>query len=244
MTPFLSAFEKSEEFNSLSRSAGTPGAPAGAIGIPAAGKAAAISALSEKLNKKAFIITPDEASAVRMYENLSALQSGVLLYPKREFTFLEVEGISREYEQLRLGVLSNIISGNYTAVVASVGAAVQYTMPPEALKHRTFTLQTGDDINIEEVAERLIKAGYTRFDEVDGTAQFAIRGGLIDIYPPGADSPVRLELWGDTVDSIARFDIATQRRTDMVQRIEIIPSTEVLFTSKAEQAKKIDALAA
>ena len=193
MTPFLSAFEKSEEFIRLSRSAGTPGAPVGAIGVPAAGKAAVISALCEKLNKKAFILTPDEASAVRMYENLSALQSGVLLYPKREFTFLEVEGISREYEQLRLGVLSNIVSENYTAVVASVGAAVQYTMPPAALQERTFTISTGDDIDLEDITNRLVKAGYTRFDEVDGTAQFA-------------------ELWlcGDVLAGAQIYDAETQ----------------------------------
>ena len=243
MSCFSKLFEKSDEFLSLSRA--TPrGASVGATGVPASSKAVLAHSLAQKLNKKLFIITPDDASAVRMYENLSAFQSGVLLYPKREFTFLEVEGISREYEQLRLGVLANVISGNYSAVVASVGAAIQLTMPPEALIERTFTIKTGDDINLDDVAQRLVKAGYTRFDEVDGTAQFAIRGGLVDIYPPGAEAPVRIELWGDTVDSIARFDIATQRRTGTVKEVKIIPSTEVLFTSKEEQAKRIDDLAA
>lgn len=244
MSLFSNVFEKSEEFIGLSRSITTLGAPVGATGLPGASKAGVIHSLCEKLNKTAFVITPDDASAVRMYENLSALQKGVLLYPKREFTFLEVEGISREYEQLRLGVLANVLAGNYTAVVASVGAAIQLTMPPAALTERIFTIKTGDEIELDELAQRLVKAGYTRFDEVDGTAQFAIRGGLADIYPPGAEAPVRLEFWGDTVDSIARFDIATQRRTGMVGEINIIPSTEVLFTSKAEQAKRIDALAA
>ena len=242
MSCFSNIFEKSEEFVSLSRVT-PPGVPVGATGVPSGAKAALSHSLSQKLNKKLFIITPDEASAVRMYENLSAFQSGVLLYPKREFTFLEVEGISREYEQLRLGVLANIISENYTAVVASVGAAIQLTMPPEALIERTFTIKTGDEISLDKTAERLVKAGYTRFDEVDGTAQFSIRGGLLDIFPPGAEAPVRIELWGDTVDSVARFDIATQRRTGTVKEVKIIPSTEVLFPSKAEQAKRIEALA-
>lgn len=244
MSGFSNLIEKSEEFISLNRSATSPSSPIGATGLPGAAKAAVIHSLCETTKKRAFVITPDEASAVRLYENLSAMQKGVLLYPKREFTFLEVEGISREYEQLRLGVLANIIENNYSVVVASAGAAIQLTMPPQALIERTFTVKTGDEIDLEKTAERLVKAGYSRFDEVDGTAQFAIRGGLIDIYSPGADSPVRLELWGDTVDSIARFDIATQRRTDIVKEIKIIPSTEVLFPSKAEQAKRIDALAA
>ena len=242
MSCFSNVFENSDEFLCLSRA--TPGgSPIGATGVPAGARAPLIHSLSQKLNKKVIIITSDDASAVRLYENLSALQDGVLLYPKRELTFLEVEGISREYEQLRLGVLSNIIENNYTAVVASVGAAIQYTMPPKALIERTFSIKTGDEINLDDVANRLVKAGYTRFDEVDGTAQFSIRGGLIDIYPPGAPSPVRLELWGDMVDSIARFDIATQRRTGVVNEVKIIPSTEVLFDSHEEQAKRIETLA-
>ncbi|MCR5206904.1 MAG: transcription-repair coupling factor [Eubacterium sp.] len=244
MSGFSKMIEKSEEFISLSASVTTPSAPVGATGLPGVAKAAVIHSLCETGNKKAFVITPDEASAVRLYENLSAIQKGVLFYPKREFTFLEVEGISREYEQLRLGVLANVTDDNYSVVVASVGAAIQYTMPPEALRERTFTINTGDEIDLGNISEKLIKAGYTRFDEVDGTAQFSVRGGLIDIYPPGADSPVRIELWGDTVDSIARFDISTQRRGEIVGSVEIIPSTEVLFPSKSEQAKRIDALAA
>lgn len=244
MSGFSNIIEKNDAFKSLSSSVTPPSAPVGATGLSGISKAAVIHSLCETKNKTAFVITPDEAGAVRLYENLSALQDGVLLYPKREFTLLEVEGISREYEQLRLGVLANIIENNYSIVVASVGAAIQLTMPPEALIERTFTINTGDEIDLEDIAARLVKAGYSRFDEVDGTAQFAVRGGLVDVYPPGADSPVRIELWGDTVDSIARFDIATQRRTDMVERVKIIPSTEVLFPSKAEQAKRIEALAA
>lgn len=244
MSGFSKLIEKNDAFLSLNKSVTPLSAPVGATGLSGISKAAVIHALCEKQNKTAFVITPDEAGAVRLYENLSALQDGVLLYPKREFTLLEVEGISREYEQLRLGVLANIIENNYSVVVASVGAAIQLTMPPAALTERTFMVKTGDDIDIDKLASRLVKAGYTRFDEVDGTAQFAVRGGLIDVYPPGAEAPVRIELWGDTVDSIARFDIATQRRTDMVKEIKIIPSTEVLFPSKAEQAKRIDALAA
>ncbi|MBQ7740243.1 MAG: transcription-repair coupling factor [Eubacterium sp.] len=243
MSCFSKVFEKSDEFLSLGSALGGTSGAVGAVGLAGESKLLLIHSLQKRLKKRAVIITPDEASAVRAYENLSALQKGVLLYPKREFTFLEVEGISREFEQLRLGTLANIIEGNYSAVVASVSAAIQLTMPPEELKKRTFTVHTGDEIELDDIAQRLVKAGYTRFDEVDGTAQFAIRGGLIDIFPPGASSPVRIELWGDTVDSIARFDISTQRRSETVKAVKLIPSTEVLFDSPAEQAKRIEALA-
>ena len=244
MSCFSKIFEQNNEFISLNRSINSLNAPVGAIGLTDINKVFLVHSLCAVNRKKAFIITPDEASAVKFYENLSRLQKGVYLYSKREFTFLEVEGISREYEQLRLGVLSRILSGEYTAVVASVGAAIQLTMPPAALKERSFTIKSGDALDLEETAKRLIKAGYTRFDQVEGTSQFAIRGGLIDIFSPGASQPVRIELWGDEVDSIAYFDVATQRRNEVTNEIEIIPSTEVLFESKAKQAKAIETLAA
>ncbi len=244
MSCFSKIFDQNTEFISLSRGIDSLNAPVGAIGLSDINKVFLIHSLCYNSRKKAFIITPDEASAVRVYENLSQLQRGVYLYPKREFTFLEVEGISREYEQLRLGVLSNIINGNYSAVVASVGAAIQMTMPPDALRDRSFKIKTGDKIDLELTAKKLIKAGYTRFEQVDGTSQFAIRGGLLDIFPPGSNNPVRIELWGDEVDSIAYFDVSTQRRNDVAKEVEIIPSTEVLFESRERQAKAIEELSA
>ncbi|MBR1762512.1 MAG: transcription-repair coupling factor [Eubacterium sp.] len=244
MSCFSKIYEQNNEFISLSRGIDTLNAPVGAIGVADINKAFIIHSLGANNKKKAFIITPDEASAVKLYENLSGLQKGVYLYPKREFTFLEVEGISREYEQLRLGVLSNILNGVYTAVIASVGAAIQLTMPPDALRERSFKIKTGDALDLEKTAERLVKAGYARFDQVDGTSQFAIRGGLLDIFPPGATSPFRIELWGDEVDSIARFDVSTQRRGETAKEVNIIPATEVLFESKEKQAKAIENLSA
>ena len=243
MTCFSKVLTNNEEFKSLAGSINTLNAPVGAIGVADINKVHLVHSLCAETGKKGFIITPDEASAVRFYEDLAQMQKGVLLYPKREFTFLEVEGISREFEQIRLGVLSKIVKGNYSAVVMSAAAAVQLTMPPDALKSRTFSITTGDEIDIDAAVDSLIKAGYTRFDQVDGTSQFAVRGGLIDIFPPGADEPVRIELWGDTVDSITHFDIATQRRNKMVDSVEIIPSTEVLFENRTKQAKAIRTLA-
>ena len=244
MSGYSRVLEEDREYISLCESIQSQNAPVGAVGLADINKVFLVHSMCEKFGKKAFVIVPDEASAVRFYENLSQLQQGVLLYSKREFTLLEVEGISREFEQLRLGVLSRIIEGNYTAVVASVQAASQFTMPPEALKERSFSIKKDEEINVDDVINRLVKAGYTRFEQVDGTSQFAVRGGLIDIFPPSLDEPVRIELWGDTVDSIAHFDIATQRRNQTVDEVSLIPSTEVLFSSKDEQADRIEKLAA
>ena len=242
MSCFSKEFNKSKDFAGLGRSIDTLNSPVGAIGLPDIAKCMVIHSICEE-GSKAFVITPDEATAVRMQESLSQLQEGVLLYPSREFTFVEVAGVSREFEHIRLGVLSRLLSGDFSAVVMSANAACQYTMPPEELKKRSFTLSVGDEINVTALEEKLVSAGYVRYDQVDGTSQFAVRGGIIDIFPAYLDEPVRIELWGDSIDTISSFDIYTQRRNKSLDLIRITPANEVLFDSAEHLAKKIEKVA-
>lgn len=244
MSCFSEIFLKSSEFKSLSAAADPFGTPVGVVGVPDGFKPHLIHSVICEKGKKALVITPDEASAVRMSENLGAVSPGVLYYPSREFTFQQVAGISHDFEHIRLGVLSAVLNGEYTAVVCSVNAAMQMTMPPKELKKRTVKVSVNDMLNVEEFTKQLVFAGYSRYDQVDGTSQFAVRGGIIDVFPPGFDEPVRIELWGDVVDTITCFDISTQRRTRKIANIEIIPATEVLFDSKEKFAEKIEDLAA
>lgn len=239
MSCFSNEFNKSAEFNDLSRSVDKGNSPVGVIGVSDVAKCMLIHSLCQK-GEKAFVITPDEATAVKVQESLSQLQQGVLLYPAREMTFVEVKGVSREFEHIRLGVLSKILQGSYTAVVMSAAAACQYTIPPEELKRRTFTISVNDEINVKELEAKLVLAGYTRFDQVEGTTQFAVRGGIIDIFPSFRDEPVRIELWGDTVDTISSFDVDTQRRNESVESVEITPANEVLFESNEILIEKIE----
>lgn len=242
MSCFSEEFNKSKDFISLSKSIDSLNAPVGAIGLSDITKCFAIHALCEK-GDKAFVITPDEATAVKMQESLSQLQEGVLLYPSRELTFVEVAGVSREFEHIRLGVLSRILQGDYSAVVLSANAACQYTMPPSVLEKRSFLISAGDEINVSTLEEKLTLAGYVRYDQVDGTSQFAVRGGIIDIFPPYLDEPVRIEMWGDNVDTISSFDIYTQRRSKSLDKISITPANEVLFDSAEKLADQIEKVA-
>lgn len=244
MSCFSQIFEKSTEFLSLGKSINTKGMPVGATGVSDAAKAHFIHALMEFKQNKALVIMPDEASAVRMSESLGMLQNGVLFYPSREFTFQQVAGVSHEFEHIRLGVLSKMEKGEYSAVVCSVNAAVQKTIPPEELRALSLEIKDGDTVDIENLSAQLTAAGYSRYDQVDGISQFAVRGGIIDVFPPGADEPARIELWGDMVDGISSFDISTQRRTGSMDKINLLPANEVLFKSDKKFAERIEALAA
>lgn len=229
MSCFSKIFDDSQEYLNLSTAVDARQSPVGVLGLLNVHKALLIHALGEKNSTRTLIVTGDESSAVKTYEDLSVFQEGVLYYPVRDLVFRSIEGVSHEYEHIRLGVLSKLVEGAYTAVVCSIEAAMQLTMPPMELLRRTKTVKTGEEISIDELVSALLLAGYSRDEQVDGVSKFAVRGGIVDFFPADLKEPVRIEFWGESVDTISSFDIGSQRRTEALDRVKIIPATEVLF---------------
>lgn len=213
--------------------------PAALSGLSHIHKALLTASLSET-GQPALVVTSDEGEATRLMEDLSALGMRVLLYPARDFTFRSIAGQSREYEHLRIGTLSRMMEGDFDVVLCGVDAAIQHTLPPSELYARTFTLQSGDAISVETAVLKLISAGYVRSEQVEGPGQFALRGGILDFFTPDLPQPVRLEFWGDEIDSMGCFDPESQRRTDMLKQVHVPPAMEVLFDSLEGQADAIE----
>lgn len=195
--------------------------------------------------KISLVIAEDEAAAKRLCDDINALSDDqcAVLYPAKDFTFTNVEGVSREYEQARLSVLTSLCgltSHPCRIVLASAEAAMQKTLPPDELKRHTVILEPDMDIPVPELTEKLIAAGYSRTDKVEGAGQFSVRGSITDIFPVSETFPVRLEFWGDTIDTVSAFDIESQRRTDTLKRIAVPPAMEVLFDSPSALINKIE----
>ncbi len=188
-------------------------------------------ALAARMGRKAFFVVADEAEATRVCEDLAALGEKALLLPSRELSLRQMDTASREYEQLRLGVLAKMAAGEYTTVVAGVDAVMSYTVPPDTLRARTLHLALDKDLPVSDLPAALARIGYTRCDQIEGAGQFAVRGGTIDVYPAQNASPIRIELWGDTVDTLSYFDILSQRRTDPLKAVDIPPACEILYDS-------------
>lgn len=112
--------------------------------------------------------------------------------------------------------------------VAPIEALLQRTLPTEILKDRTFTFRKGDDLP-NELARELTKIGYQATPLVEDQGTFAIRGGIVDIYSPAHDLPVRVELFGDTIESLRFFNPETQRSETEIERFSILPPRETLF---------------
>ena len=190
------------------------------------------------------IITDDEAGAKRISDDINEFAGEICsyVYPAKDFTFTNVETVSREYEHTRLGILSQLAGNTCRFVCASVEAALQSTIPADTLKSRTISISQTDTIDTVQLTAALIAAGYTRSEKVEGASQFSIRGSIIDIFPVQSALPVRIELWGDEIDTMSCFDTETQRRTDTIKKIEISPAMEVLFDNPEDFASRIEAL--
>lgn len=244
MKVFSSLLQNNTEYCAIEESIRKSRVPMGVLGLSLTPKAHLISTLCDSLNKKALVVTNDEATATKLCADLCTLGMKAYLYPAADRNFHSTESRSREYERKRLGVLGHVCENNYDAVVCSVEAAMQFTMPKDTLKNKSVTLKKGADIEPSRVVSALISAGYVRSDMVEGEGQFALRGSIIDFFPPDSKMPVRMDFWGDTIDSMAYFDIISQRRGDDADEIRITPATEIVFDNDEEFSKKIEDLAA
>ena len=206
---------------------GCPAVISGVSGIHGAHIASAIHAQSRR---PVFAVVADELEARRFAGDLSAF-SGKQAYvlTGRDFTFYNAETVSRSAEQARLEIFYKLLRGEAEIVVATVEALLQRTMPPEKLSGAACAIELGREYDLRELETRLICAGYRRTEQVEGPGQFCVRGGILDFFSPAHPEPVRCELFGDEVDSMGFFDVSSQRRTEMIERADIIPASETII---------------
>ncbi len=217
--------------------------PAAINGLSHIHKAVAISAMSSDKMPIA-VITSDEGECARLSEDLLSLGKRPISFPARDFTLKNVSVYSREYEHKRIGTLSCLLERAFDVVLISCDAAAQVTVPPEYLTKHTFNISVGDTIEADALVNRLVAAGYTRSDMVEGAGQFSCRGGIIDIFPPNHTAPLRIDLWGDEVDKLSVIDTESQRSTGELQTAKICPAAEVFSEDTKELVKNIKAYAA
>ena len=243
MSAFTHAIEHSAEFEGVLNSIKKGFLPQGVLGLIPVQKSHIVSALVGGLEKKALIVVPDDATAVKTCEDLTNLGVSALHYPARSFSFYSNDSQSYEYEQKRIKVLRRMLDGKCDVVVTSAEAVISYTIPPETLRQKSVLLKKGEETTLENILISLNCAGYTRVDAVEGVGQFSCRGGIVDFFSPDDDEPVRIELWGDTVDTMCRFDVQSQRRTMNIDEILIAPSKEIVIDEPNALIEKIEKFA-
>ena len=180
------------------------------------------------------MLCAEEKECISLRNTLSAFGIRALFYPARDLNFHNITA-SREFEQSRLAVLLALVRGEADVILTTPDASLGYTVPPASLKESVITLSDKLEGGPALLAERLAAAGYSRTSLAEGAGQFALRGGILDVCMPSAESDgnvraVRIEFFGDEVDRIGFYDVTTQRVTESLGQSEVVlpPAREIL----------------
>ena len=249
MDAFLKTLQTLPEVAELVSRVENGGCPAVLTGTQPVQRACIGAAVADGSKRPMVFLCADEREAQQLAGDLKSLTgTEPVTFFAREWQFRPNAVSSREWERSRLAALHRMAQGAAPVVVATVDALLARTMPPHRLAELSMTLEVGGRADLKELTDRLLQAGYTRCDQVEGVGQFALRGGILDVFSPLMEQPVRCEFFDDEIDSIGAFDPGTQRRTENVSSALLLPAAEILpeltpggLTHLAEQIEKLAA---
>ncbi len=209
-------------------------------GLPGSAPSLLAAALADALPERLWVVVaPDPVRAEAAEADLQSLlpEGLVRLYPQREALPYEAEDHHLEVSGLRVEALEALLAGRVRVLVTTSRALQERADIPSGLAELRLSIGTGDTIRLQSLVERLDELGFTRAPLVEGVGEYAVRGGIIDLFSFGAAEPVRIEFWGDEVVSIRRFDILDQRSTDEIRRVDVLP---VHLGNRSDEADRRD----
>ena len=175
-----------------------------------------------------FVVCPDDTAAETMRRDLqSLLGEEAALLTSRDLVFYAADGVTREAEQSRIAAMYRLLTGAPVAV-CSLAALTLRTIPPDALRRAMLEISPDSGLTLDEIEKALLRCGYVHRLAVEGPGQYSRRGGILDLFSPAHAQPVRMEFWGDDIDSMGFFDIESQRRTDNAEKCVVLPAYETL----------------
>ena len=229
MKQFLKTLITLPEAGELLRRVEEGGCPAAVTGLQPVQRACLGAAVARAANRPAVFVCGDEGEARQLAGDLEALlEEPPVTLLSREWRLRPGAVSSRDWERGRLAALYAMAHGTPAAIVATADALMARTLSPALLKSLAVTLRTGEQRDLSALTDQLLAAGYTRCQQVEGVGQFALRGGILDVFSPLMERPVRCEFFDDEIDSMGFFDLGTQRRTENVDAALLLPAAEVL----------------
>ncbi|CEP98459.1 transcription-repair coupling factor [Paraclostridium sordellii] len=189
------------------------------------------------LKKQILYIANTDLEAKKVYEDLCFyIKDKVDYLSSQDIYFYHLDAKDRNDEARKLKVLLRMISKENTVIVTSVEAVLSKYVPKEVLKKNIFTYKIGDTIDIENISKKLVNLGYERVSKIEGFGQFSIRGGIIDVFSLEYDTPIRIELFDDEIESIRTFDVFTQKSIKKIKKCTITPSREFIYPENTEES--------
>lgn len=190
--------------------------------------------LFERLGKLLLVVCPEEKDAQAFASDLTLFlgEEKVLYYPPLDFLAIDMFALQKEEALARLEVMTELQLSTEAVVVTSAAALMQKVMPfPEFNKYLRI-IAVGDLLNREQFGEQLLAGGYKRVSLVEEKGEFSARGNIFDVFPPAQKNPLRLEMIGDEIESIRKFDPVSQRSMDPADAFFVPPANEIVLTPR------------
>ena len=204
LTAALNRFPEFQQLLTALEGGRSPAALSGAAAIHRCHIAAGVGLIT---GRPVVVVCADESEGQKLARDLGAFAGvSVPVLGPRDFTFHNAAALSRQWEHRRLALMKGLADRRYPFLVATVEGLLQRTMPPKVLESCCRELKIGGSCDLNQLAEDLSAAGYVRCGQVEGVGQFALRGGILDVFSPGMEQPVRAEFFGDEVDAMGVFD--------------------------------------
>jgi transcription-repair coupling factor (superfamily II helicase) len=189
-------------------------------------------ALNRHLDRQIIVITAEETSAKKLAEDIRAMSrhADVEYFPKKEMIFYDIEALSNQITHERLRILYRLVNNENIILTLSAQNLFDIIIKREIFEENIINLDLNSTVELSSLQEKLVRMGYERVNLVEGKGQFSIRGGIVDVYSPNYSNPLRIELFDDEIDSIRYFDVLSQRTINNLEKIEIIPSKEIILS--------------
>ena len=179
-------------------------------------------------NGNSLVVCNSLYEANLFYQSLCNYTSNVLFFPMDDFLTSEALAISPELCVTRIETINKILNGGKYIVVTNLMGYLRFLPSPSVFSNSFINLKVGNDYVVSDLVSKLLDIGYVRESVVNKTGEIAVRGFVVDVFPVNSSNPIRIEFWGDTIDSIKYFNVDTQMSIDSLDEVVIIPSTEFL----------------
>lgn len=240
MNSFTRPLTEYSEFQKLGESIARKKFPVHVTGCTDSAKCNLMAALAESKTRR-LIIASDEVRAREIAQDMQLYDRDVLFYPSKDIIFYSADVHGNAIVKERLKCIRKLVSGEPVTIVASFAAGMDKIMPLEKVKNNVISIGMDDKLDPDVLSEKLINIGYERLPQAENPGEFAVRGGIIDVYPLACEAPYRIELWGDDIDSIRIYDPSSQRSIESVDEFDIFPASETVLSAQ-EQEKGIAAI--
>ncbi|HEX2897672.1 MAG TPA: hypothetical protein VHP63_06450, partial [candidate division Zixibacteria bacterium] len=201
-------------------------------GLNGSSPAFLIRELNLSTNRLVLAVTQSSEDAANLFDDLVFLLSEdqVGHFPARQILPYDFKPPVGEIMGRRISTLAGLLDQKHRIVVSSARALLEPTITAEALSESRIDLQVGQECDLEELVRKLVSLGFKRESVVEEVGDFTLRGGVIDFFSPSASSPVRVELFGDTVETIRLFSVGSQRTIEKRDSISLLPKREIPIT--------------